>query len=159
MIFTEQIFYEKLNNTIVIKFENTPTIIAVINDSNKESIVYNVEFFESLDIKAKEHIEQVCENFDFHFSDLTIKENQENRQYYIQNGYVGNSINWWRLESKGYTTEINYAQKYSEEEAIKIVKNKPSNKAWLCEHVDNNQEAKKIIIDGQYLDYNFQLKF
>ncbi len=42
------------------------------------------------------------------------------RLYLIQNGYVGNSMLFWRLEGKGYTTEIEQAHRFTLKEAKKI---------------------------------------
>ena len=43
--------------------------------------------------------------------------------YYIQDSrsYLGNAILWWGLNSQGYTADLNKAQKYTKEEAIKIL--------------------------------------
>lgn len=76
--------------------------------------------------------------------------------YYIQNGWVGNAILWWAKESRGYTTDIRNAGKYTKEEAKKIIQ-RPQDKAWLCRHVDNNKEAQKVAIDGQYLKKRYRL--
>lgn len=76
--------------------------------------------------------------------------------YYIQNGYVGNAILWWGIDSKGYTTDINKAGKYSKEETIKIIQ-RPQDIAWLCSYIDNNKLAKRTIIDSQYLNKRYRL--
>lgn len=70
--------------------------------------------------------------------------------YYIQNGYVGNAILWWGVDSKGYTTDFTKAGKYTKEQAECIIK-RPEDRAWPCSYVDANEQAKKVIIDGQYL--------
>ena len=77
--------------------------------------------------------------------------------YYIQNGYVGNAILWWAIDSKGYTTEIDKAGKYTKEQAKSIIK-RPQDIAWECNYVDKNLIAHKRIIDGQYLDRKKCLK-
>ena len=74
------------------------------------------------------------------------------KEYYIQNGWVGNAILWWAIDSKGYTTEINKAAKYSYEEAKKIIQ-RPEDRAWECTHIDKCLQAHKTIIDGQFLNY------
>jgi len=74
----------------------------------------------------------------------------KNELYYIQNGYVGNAILWWGVNSQGYTTDISKAGKYTKEEAKNIIQ-RPEDTAWLCSYIDNNIEARKTIIDGQYL--------
>ena len=81
---------------------------------------------------------------------------QTEEMYYIQNGYVGNAILWWGIDSKGYTTDITKAGKYTKEEAEKIIQ-RPQDIAWLCEHIDNNEKAKKLTIDIQYLNTNYRL--
>ena len=32
---------------------------------------------------------------------------KEDKQFYIQNGWIGNAILWWGIDSKGYTTKLN----------------------------------------------------
>jgi len=70
--------------------------------------------------------------------------------YYIQNGYVGNAILWWAIDSKGYTTDIGKVGKYTKEEAKKIIQ-RPQDIAWECNYIDKNETARKTIIDAQYL--------
>lgn len=70
--------------------------------------------------------------------------------YYIKNGYIGNAILWWGVNSKGYTTDICKAGKYTKEEAIEITK-RPEGEAWLCDYIDNNYESNKSTVDCQYL--------
>ena len=78
------------------------------------------------------------------------------KKYYIQNGWVGNAILWWAKDSKGYTTEIDKAGIFNKEEAKLIIK-RPEDKAWECSHVDNCKEARKTIIDCQYLKTKYRL--
>lgn len=80
-----------------------------------------------------------------------------NKLYYIQNGWVGNAILWWAIDSKGYTTEIDKAGKFTKEQAKEII-NRPEDRAWECSHVDSCLEARKTIIDGQYLNIKKCLK-
>ena len=82
---------------------------------------------------------------------------KEDKQFYIQSGWVGNAILWWGIDSKGYTTEIDKAGRYTYEEAKKIIQ-RPDDKAWECKHVDECLKAHKRIIDGQYLDSKKCLK-
>lgn len=78
------------------------------------------------------------------------------KEYYIQNGYIGNAILWWRVGRSGYTTDIYQAGKFSADEAKKIIQ-RPEDKAWLCSHVDNTDVARKTIIDGQYLNPKYRI--
>lgn len=77
--------------------------------------------------------------------------------YYIQSGFIGNAALWWAIDSKGYTTEIDKAGKFSKEEAKEII-NRPQDRAWECSHIDTCIEARKIIIDVQYLNIKKCLK-
>lgn len=81
---------------------------------------------------------------------------KQEKLYYIQNGYVGNAILWWAHESKGYTTDITKAGKFSKEEAKRIIQ-RPEDIAWECNYIDNNGIARKTIIDHQYLDRKHRL--
>jgi hypothetical protein len=75
--------------------------------------------------------------------------------YYIQNGFVGNSICWWRHEGKGYTSDFSEAGKFPEKEAKMQAAMRPGEDiAWPCSYIDNNQKAKKMTIDGQYLNFD-----
>lgn len=79
------------------------------------------------------------------------------KEYYIQNGCIGNAVLWLVKDSSAYTTEIDQAGRYTKKQAQEIIIcNEDS--AWLCEHVDTNVNAAKLIIDYQYLDakYNFR---
>jgi len=73
--------------------------------------------------------------------------------YYIQCGYVGNALCWWRPEGKGYTTNINEAGKYSEQEAKEQAKRRIDDVAWKCDYIDKNDKAHKVVIDAQFIDY------
>ena len=72
--------------------------------------------------------------------------------YYIQNeGYLGNAMRWLGVDSKGYTSDIRKAGKYTEEQAKRICR-RPEDTAWECEYIDSLEEAKKLIIDMQHVD-------
>lgn len=72
----------------------------------------------------------------------------ENKQYYIQSGYVGNAMLWWRPDAKGYTTDINEAGKYPAERMLSIINNRPDEDvAWEAEYIDNTPEIRKVVID------------
>ena len=75
--------------------------------------------------------------------------------YYIQNtkqGYLGNAIVFWALNSNGYTAKLEKAQKFTYEEAKKICEGNPEkNKAWAVDYIDNNEGTARLT-DSQYLD-------
>ena len=76
--------------------------------------------------------------------------------YYIQNGYVGNAVCWWAVNSQGYTCDIDKAGRYTKTEAKQIIK-RPQDVAWPCSYIDNNLKAHKMIIDAQYLNAKYRL--
>lgn len=87
---------------------------------------------------------------------ILYKEYHENL-YYVQNGYIGNAMMWWALDSKGYTIDITKAHKFTYDEAMSILKSnekdkRRNEKVFLCDFIDNSEKAKKLIIDSQYLD-------
>lgn len=59
--------------------------------------------------------------------------------YYIQDtrDTVGNCASWWRPNSCGYTTQIEEAGLYSEEEAKKITSHRSTDIAWPKEVVEH----------------------
>lgn len=78
--------------------------------------------------------------------------------YYIQNGYVGNSILWWGKNFAGYTTHFLNAGKYSKDEAIEIINNESRDDcAWLCSHVDNSKDVHVLTVEVDNLDQDFRL--
>jgi len=84
---------------------------------------------------------------------------EETEEYYIQSGYVGNAILWWRKDCNGYTANFNEAGRYSKEKALSIINNRPEEDyAWLCSHVDNNLDSHILTIENNNLDFNFRLK-
>lgn len=72
--------------------------------------------------------------------------------YYIRNeGYLGNALIWWQ-RGGGYTCDINKAEMFTEEEAKSICK-RPEDSAYLCDYINNLSEAKKTIVDSQFVDF------
>lgn len=80
-----------------------------------------------------------------------------NIMYYIRNeGYVGNALVWWGEGGRGYTTDIRKAGKFTKEQAQNICK-RPEDSAYRCEYIDNLENAKKLIVDSQYVDQSERL--
>lgn len=70
--------------------------------------------------------------------------------YYIRNeGYIGNALIWWK-KGGGYTSDIRLAEKFREQEAIRICQ-RPEDSAYECSYIDNLLEGQKLIIDSQYV--------
>ena len=89
---------------------------------------------------------------------LEVLEDRPEEMYYIQNGYVGNAILWWGKDHSGYTAHFNNAGRYTKDEAIKIINNRPNDDyAWLCSHVDSNKEAHVQVIEIGNLDREFRI--
>jgi|TARA_R110000824_G_scaffold394396_1_gene594164 hypothetical protein len=77
--------------------------------------------------------------------------------YYIRNeGFLGNALMWWKEGRDGYTCDINKAHKFTKEEAENICK-RPEDTAYKCDYIDGLLEAKKLIIDCQYVDEDNRL--
>ena len=85
--------------------------------------------------------------------------------YYIQNverGYVGNSVQWWKWNSNGYTCDLRAAKKFSESEALELIKDRNKYKMHRCKyvngiiqhHVDSQDLTKSNLqphsLDGMY---------
>jgi hypothetical protein len=60
--------------------------------------------------------------------------------YYIMETttWVGDHVLFWRPESKGYTTDLDKAGRYTKEEAQKIEAVRGTDKALPCELVDRH---------------------
>lgn len=74
-------------------------------------------------------------------------------EYYIQDkrDYVGNDMLWWR-KGGGYTTDIDQAEVFSEEMALKTNKNRSSDVPWPKDYID--QKTSRVV-DMQNVDRSF----
>jgi len=66
-------------------------------------------------------------------------------EYYIQNksqGYVGNSMLWWKVNNCGYVCDIRDAKTFNAVEADKVIK--------------NAMKDKYVIWDKKYIDSKIQ---
>ena len=72
------------------------------------------------------------------------------RMYYIQDTrqYVGNCVYWWGKNRSGYTTHLDQAGEYTEEEAREIARARDTEKAIPCDVV---REAASLQVDAQRL--------
>ena len=79
--------------------------------------------------------------------------------FYIQNeGFVGNALIWWAIDSHGYTTDIRIAGKYPYEDAKRICV-RDEDHAYSVDYIDSLEEAKKVIIDSQYVSSKEEIQF
>lgn len=76
--------------------------------------------------------------------------------FYVQNGYVGNSVLWWAKGCSGYTTDIDKAERFSKKdiEEMFLKSKRDEDRVWVAEHVEGH--IKKHV-DGQYLSNEFCL--
>ncbi len=137
-------------------------IIALCNDS---SMWRKISDFAHINSKYWECINNGDSSFNKPYREDTSPKLQEpglnipiESLFYIQNGFVGNAVSWWGIDGKGYTTDITKAGKYTEEWVLKQVNSRPQDVAWLCSHIDSNEQARKLIIDYQYLDPMYCVK-
>ncbi len=78
----------------------------------------------------------------------------EHEMFFIQaQGFVGNSMLWWGLNSSGYTTNIMLAHKYSRAEALaRFTSGRDQDKIWPVSHIE---KCVKQHVDAQYVDYDY----
>lgn len=129
-------------------------ICSVINDKRRK-ITDNINYYKIIVIKET-HIVIEClitgQDFDVPIDCIILHNEYVEKLFYIQNGYVGNAIYWHAKDSKGYTTDINKAHKFKENDAFRIVDSNGKNEQiWDCDYIDNNKEAHVTVIDMQYL--------
>jgi hypothetical protein len=72
-------------------------------------------------------------------------------KYFIQDkrSYVGNSIVWWGKNRSGYTTNIDLAGQYTEEEAKRICQDRKTDIAYPVPYIMGKLQKT---CDMQYID-------
>lgn len=61
--------------------------------------------------------------------------------YYMQTGFSGNSLLWWREGRAGYTTDIKRAHVFSKSEAYSQAKVRPGvDQPWRKDYIDQHLE-------------------
>ncbi len=83
-----------------------------------------------------------------------IIESENNKLYYIQKDYIGNSMCFYRENCEGYTINIKEAGKFNFDEACKIINSNDSYSviAWECEYIDNEIQAHELTINSNLLN-------
>lgn len=72
-------------------------------------------------------------------------------QFYIQKGFVGNSMMWWRKSDCGYSVNLKEARVFSKEEALEIRSRPYSNKkAWPKEYIDKKTTPQADVQDCDF---------
>lgn len=82
-----------------------------------------------------------------------IEKYPDDTLFYIQRGYVGNSVLWWELNSCGYTCKFERAQTYTKKEVLsRFLDGNPDDRIWVADHVKKNTT---VVVDGQHLKGKF----
>lgn len=67
--------------------------------------------------------------------------------FYIQRGYVGNSMLFWGLGSASYTCKLNKSQTYTRAEVLEsFLDGNPDDRIWPAKHIEANT---CVVVDGQ----------
>lgn len=78
-----------------------------------------------------------------------VMKHPEDALFYIQRGYVGNSMLFWGLGSAGYTCKLNQSQKYTRVEVLKrFLDGNPDDRIWPADHIEANT---CVVVDGQHV--------
>lgn len=77
--------------------------------------------------------------------------------YYLQESTstVGNSLLFWAKDDCGYTTDLDKAQVYTEEQAMSRHKNRETDIPWLKEYIDKHIQKS---VNCQHVDISKSLK-
>lgn len=64
-------------------------------------------------------------------------------EYYIQDArsFTGNSVMWWCPEGQGYTSDLSKAWRVSKEFALKQMRSRATDRAWLCADIDAGAQS------------------
>jgi len=75
--------------------------------------------------------------------------------YFIQDtrSYVGNCVVWWGKDSRGYTTNISEAGRYTHKQAFSQMESRDTDIPWKC--IDIEPLARQTI-DAQYLPRQYE---
>ncbi len=79
----------------------------------------------------------------------------ETEMFYVQNGFVGNAILFWGLNSSGYTADVKKAQKYTRAEILdQFVGGREQDIIWPASHIDT---VLIQVADGQKTNGNLSI--
>lgn len=148
--------------------EDTLTIYADSQSRAKANYIESHPFDEYLDLRAKRYpdhdlingrkrsvVEQESkENARIAKNIAFVMQYADNCLFYIQNGFVGNSVSFWALGGKGYTCDIDKAQKYTKQQVLDkfVGLGREEDRIWLASHIES--KIKKHV-DMQYLETQF----
>ena len=79
------------------------------------------------------------------------------KKYYLQDtrAIVGNDMLWWAIDGKGYTTDLNKANVFTEYEAFRRSDTRDTDKAWPKDYIDSKARPA---VDFQYVDYEIAME-
>lgn len=71
-------------------------------------------------------------------------------EWYLQDkrSYSGNAVMWWAKDKKGYTSDLNKAHVFTEEEAFAQAKERDTDVPWAKEYIDLHTQRT---CDMQYI--------
>jgi len=80
-----------------------------------------------------------------------MQKDHEKELYYLQDArsYVGNDILFWAKNGAGYTTDLNRAEVYTREEAVKQNQCRETDIPWPKSYIDSK---RRPAVDMQYTD-------
>ena len=119
-----------------------------------------------LDKRTIDHIidlVELLELLEYYGGDTTMKQvledpiNKNNNEsiYYIRKeGYVGNSLIWWRPNYGGYTTNLDEAGRYTYVQAMQICKSNKTNVAYKHSTIFSKRECIFKTIHADFLKYS-----
>lgn len=69
---------------------------------------------------------------------IADREWPEGQLFYIQDGrqVIGNCLAWWRVDGKGYSSDLKQAWKVPYDKAFQIERNRESEIIWPCDQID-----------------------
>ena len=90
---------------------------------------------------------------------ITEDTSEKEELYYIQTQeYIGNAICWWGKNHSGYTANLKNAGRYTKEEAMRIINNRPEQEsAWLCSDIDGCTEAHVLTVEPRNLNFDLRI--
>lgn len=77
--------------------------------------------------------------------------------FYLQDsrGYVGNDVQWWAKDGKGYTTDLSKAHVYTKADAVAQHEMRETDIPWPKEYID---AKTRPAVDMQYIKRDEALK-
>lgn len=106
------------------------------------------------DEKLRYQVDQIKEERDWlDTRKKAISDFPDGSKFYVQNGYVGNSVLWWGKDGNGYTTELSKAELYTKDDILSKIKSwRKEDVIWEASHVMDNIRSH---VDSQYLKFQF----